>query len=243
MASTVLIVDDSESMLDLLEVYLEELGSKVIRTNLPNEAIHLLKTNEVDLIISDMIMPDLDGTKLFEKIRADKAIPFIPFMLMTAFDHRDIEKYCYSFGIDEFILKPIEKDVLQERVRKILSLTKDYRASSKGESLICGKIAKAMDNDFINHIYNVLMVGRTGFFEIVREHGSKEKIWILDGEIQNAKFENLFAHDALKSILELESGEFVFIEGDFGVVERRIKEASMDLILHLCQDIDESKLT
>lgn len=242
MANKVVIVDDSEDMLDIIQVYLEELEIQVIRTNSPTEVIHLIEKEIPDLIISDMIMPDMDGTKLFETIRANKSIPFIPFMLMTAFDHRDIEKYCYSFGIDEFILKPINKATLQERVKRIISLTKDYTSSNKGDSLLYGKINEQADKEFINQIYNVLMVGKTGFFEIDEGSQGKHKIWIVDGEIHNAMYQSTFGKPALQRILGIHTADYIFIEGDYGVIERKIKDSSMDLILHLCQNLDENNI-
>ena len=70
----------------------------------------------------------------------------------------------------------------------------------------------------------------------------KSFIWIVEGQLFNAQHGKDYGMDALKSALGTDKGDYVFIEGDFGVVEQKIKESSMDLILHLCQDIDEQNI-
>ena len=108
-----LIVDDSEVSLYLLETVLKGGGYEVITAGNGAEALEKLRTESIDFIISDVLMPVMDGFKFCKEVKEKDELKNIPFIFYTATykDERD-EKLALMLGADKYILKPAEPDEL-----------------------------------------------------------------------------------------------------------------------------------
>jgi len=116
----ILLVDDEKTLVDLGRQMLERLGYSVESRTSSIEALEMFKTrsDEFDLVITDMTMPNLTGEKLageLMKIRAD-----IPVVLCTGFSEQITEERAKELGIKEYILKPIVLNKLAEIIRSVL---------------------------------------------------------------------------------------------------------------------------
>jgi PAS domain S-box-containing protein len=120
MKKKVLIVDDNGANLYLLKSLLEEEGFDVIAAENGKEALELAHADPPALIVSDILMPVMDGYTLCRQWKSDEHLKQIPFIFYTATytEHKD-EKFAMSLGADRFILKPQEPDIL-------LNLLKEY---------------------------------------------------------------------------------------------------------------------
>src|SRR4051812_39876120 len=111
---TLLLVDDEQEILDLLEIYLKNDGYQLLRAANGIEALQLLQTNEVDLIILDIMMPQMDGIQACLKIREQKNMPII----MLSAKSQDMDKIMgLSSGADDYMSKPFNPLELMARVK------------------------------------------------------------------------------------------------------------------------------
>jgi DNA-binding response OmpR family regulator len=121
---TILLVDDEPIMLDLLSLYLSPLGFRCIKTESGEKALKYLDKNDVDLILLDIMMPEMDGWKTCEEIRKRNDNPII--MITARDDKSDIVKGLNS-GADDYISKPFDEDELVARINAVLRRKKSNR--------------------------------------------------------------------------------------------------------------------
>jgi signal transduction histidine kinase len=116
-----LIVDDVPDNLFLVRTILEEEGYEIVTSSNGHDALKIVESEPPDLVLLDVMMPKMDGYEVTRRMRAMKDLPFIPILLITAYDRANAVKGL-DLGADEFIRKPIEADELLARVRSLLRL-------------------------------------------------------------------------------------------------------------------------
>ncbi|MFB8788256.1 MAG: hybrid sensor histidine kinase/response regulator [Potamolinea sp.] len=119
----ILVVDDSPDNLFLVQTILEEEGYKITLAEDGRVALEQIDLSPPDLILLDVMMPGIDGFEVTKRIRENTKLPFMPILLITAFDpaQASVVKGLDS-GADDFIRKPVEVDELLARVRSLLRL-------------------------------------------------------------------------------------------------------------------------
>ncbi len=117
----ILVVDDSWENLCMIEAILDSAEYKVSLAEDGATALELIKTTPPDLVLSDVMMPKMNGNELTKKIRQQPDLPFIPILLITAQDKADVVEGLDA-GADDFIRKPINMEELLARVRSLLRL-------------------------------------------------------------------------------------------------------------------------
>jgi putative two-component system response regulator len=123
--ATVLIVDDEARNVKLIETLLHADGYSTLSASNGNEAITLAETAQPDLILLDVMMPDMDGFETVARLKADPRTSPIPVIMVTALDDRDSKLRALTAGAEEFLSKPIDRADLSVRVRNLLRL-KEY---------------------------------------------------------------------------------------------------------------------
>ena len=117
----ILVVDDSRENLCMIEAILDSAEYKVSLAEDGATALELIKITPPDLVLSDVMMPKMNGNELTKKIRQQPDLPFIPILLITAQDKADVVEGLDA-GADDFIRKPINMEELLARVRSLLRL-------------------------------------------------------------------------------------------------------------------------
>jgi CheY-like chemotaxis protein len=112
----ILVVDDLPDNLFLLKTLLEMEGYQVETAPSGNAALAKVETSPPDLMLLDIMMPDMTGYEVTQKIREAENLPFIPILLLTAHDESS-RKQGLEVGANDFIRKPIEFDELLTRVK------------------------------------------------------------------------------------------------------------------------------
>lgn len=119
---TVLVVDDNVQNLELLQAYLEELPIETVTATDGQEAMAKVAQQAPDLILLDIMMPQMSGFEVCKKLKADPATADIPIIMITALSEiSDIERGVES-GTDDFLTKPVNKLELLTRVKSLLRL-------------------------------------------------------------------------------------------------------------------------
>jgi CheY-like chemotaxis protein len=122
----ILVADDNAINVLYLKTMLEKQGFSVLEASNGNEAVSILKTTEVDLILMDISMPELDGPETLSIIRKNaekKSTPYIPVIAITAFTLNGDRNKFIQMGFDEYIKKPFEKNDILSVIRSFLGET------------------------------------------------------------------------------------------------------------------------
>lgn len=117
----IIAVDDAPDNLVLIQLVLEEEGHKVVLTHNGPTALKMIEKSPPDLVVLDVMMPEMSGYEVTQRIRNNSNLPFIPILLITAHEASSVVKGL-DLGADEFIRKPVQVDELQARVRSLLRL-------------------------------------------------------------------------------------------------------------------------
>ena len=116
---TVLVVDDNQGVLEFLLLLLSKHGLSAIAASNGHECLDIVRSQPVDLIILDVMMPVLEGLQVCHELK--KMTPAIPIILLTARDDRTTRAAAMDLGVSEFIAKPVNNRDLLGRVRIQLS--------------------------------------------------------------------------------------------------------------------------
>lgn len=102
----ILVVDDNESIRKLTEAYLSREGYHVLTACDGVEAIQVLDQEHIDLMIADIMMPNMDGYTLTSELRSFK--PDLPILMITAKESYEDKKKGFLVGTDDYMVKPID---------------------------------------------------------------------------------------------------------------------------------------
>jgi len=116
----ILIADDSPSMRQLVSFSLEDAGYEVLTAADGTEALEKLKGNSIDMIITDLNMPKMNGIELIKKLRNGAGFGFRPILMLTTESCDDMKMQGKEAGASAWIIKPFTPEKLIEVVRKLL---------------------------------------------------------------------------------------------------------------------------
>lgn len=119
MDNTILVVDDAQADLDLLEAILDGDGYRISKAQDGSMGLQRAKQTFPRLVVSDVLMPGMNGLEFFKELRRDKATSHIPVMIMSA--RSKMEDSFLALGVDSFIAKPFNVDLFLTQVKKLIS--------------------------------------------------------------------------------------------------------------------------
>jgi len=118
----ILIVDDNPENLDILEARLARHGYEILTARDGEEALAMAREKRPDLILLDIMMPKLDGIEVCRRLKADRSLPFMPIIMVTArADSKDIV-HGLGAGGDEYLTKPVDQAALVARIKSMLRI-------------------------------------------------------------------------------------------------------------------------
>ena len=120
MAKTVLAVDDSKSILQMVAFTLKGAGYQVIEASNGQEALAAAQRQKVDLVLTDLNMPVMDGLTLVQKLRASPAYKFTPMLMLTTEAGADFKAKGKAAGLTGWLVKPFDPQKLLGVVKKVL---------------------------------------------------------------------------------------------------------------------------
>lgn len=160
MKTKILLVDDEEDILDLLEYNLEKEGYETLRAMNGNEAVEIAKSEVPDMILMDVMMPDLDGIEACRRIRAIQGLKKIFVVFLTARSEEYSEVAGFDAGGDDYIPKPIKPRILISRIKAILRRELETKDTS---ALLVGDLEILKDEYIVKKGQQVLSLPRKEF--------------------------------------------------------------------------------
>jgi two-component system, OmpR family, response regulator len=132
-SSTILLVDDEDSIQKLLAYPLEREGFRVLQARDGEDALRQFQSEQVDLVVLDLMLPKLDGLEVCKRLRADSQVPII---MLTARDDELDKVLGLELGADDYITKPFSIREFRSRVRALLRRASAARQSGPDGDLI-----------------------------------------------------------------------------------------------------------
>ena len=220
----VLIVDDEEDLTWTISKHLSRDKNKfeLIAVNSAMAALDVLAQVPVDLVITDIRMPEISGLDLLLKIREN--YPQTKVVIMTAYGSSEIQEEANRRGCFKYIEKPFEIQDLRQLIIDILQEKKGFE----------GKISDFQLTDLIQ----LLCLGRQTNSLHFEKDGMHGAIYFEDGDIVHAEVEQLEGEEAFYEILSWEGGEFHLQKGDKAPRETIFK-SWQNLLLEGLRRLDE----
>lgn len=122
--SRVLIVDDNDMNLDLLQRQVKKAGYEPICANSGKQALEFLETAPYDLVLLDVMMPDIGGVEVLEKLKAHPSLKNLPVIMVSALDESETTTSCIELGAEDYLTKPFDPIILCSRIGSCLKAAK-----------------------------------------------------------------------------------------------------------------------
>lgn len=196
-----MIVDDNRDMRRYIRSLLKK-DYKLLEAENGVKALEVIKKHSVDLIISDLLMPEMDGLELSKRVKENLETSHIPFLILTAVRSEENEKICYSVGVDEYLCKPFDAEVFKYRIRNILALRRGYRERlSKPVALAdvseLGLIEDSRDKTFMDKA-----------MELMKQHYADSE-YGLDAFIRDMGYSKTLVNQKMQNLAGMPIGQFM----------------------------------
>jgi two-component system response regulator PilR (NtrC family) len=137
-AGRILVVDDEQSMLEMMEIVLQKEDCNVATTLDPLKALDMVREQDFDAVVQDLKMPRMNGLKLLEKIKTLR--PELPVIIITAFSTWDNAVEAMRLGAFDYIKKPFDTDNIRAVVRRAVEQKRSLEESSAVSLMDVGEI-------------------------------------------------------------------------------------------------------
>ncbi|MEB3173950.1 MAG: response regulator [Cyanobacteriota bacterium] len=219
---TILVVDDNPSNFDVIvDIFAHEAPTLYYASSGP-QALELMAQTPVDLVLLDVMMPEMDGVEVCSRIKNDPRWPFIPVAMVTALSDREEMAFCLQSGADDFISKPVNPLELRARARSLLRLKDHYdrlQAELETRRLLGARIAGDLRDPLSSILLSTEMLKLSNLTE--KQHHNIEQIYancrhlsilmndlLLLSQKEGEELEPPFTAFDLRKILEKAVAEF-----------------------------------
>jgi len=242
MAKNILIVDDNPQVLKLLHIFLTKAGYHPIEAENGEIGLQMANEHKPDLIISDVMMPGMDGIEFCWMVRENSEVPNIPFIFLTSFNDPETRIKGFRSGADKYLTKPIDRKKLMTAVEELLS--RFDRVKNLEEIDKIGSVSSIKGDlrelSIVEIVQMFNLSKKTGILHIAGDLSGE--IYLLSGQIQAAFCDDLLGEKAILKLVELDYGTFVFESKEISDQEKNVSGSTMNIIMEACQIMDEKRL-
>jgi DNA-binding response OmpR family regulator len=172
----ILIVDDEPAGRNVIESVLFNQGYDLEFAVNGRDALKKAKALKPDLILLDLMMPEMDGMQVCQRLRGDRELAEVPVVMVTALDDRNMRIACLDAGADDFITKPFDRAELRARVRTITRLNR-YRLLHDRDLITSWIAEKASDGYLqVNTDDQILFINQRARFYLGLDVDSNEPV-------------------------------------------------------------------
>ena len=132
----ILVVDDDSAINELIKVNLELAGYKVIQAFDGTTGFALCKQELPSVVVLDVMMPEVDGFTVAQRIRKNDSTKNIPIIMLTALSQLNDKVNGFNIGVDDYLVKPFEMEELQVRIRALLKRSHQIPESASTRELL-----------------------------------------------------------------------------------------------------------
>lgn len=230
----ILVVDDESDVADLVAYHLKTKGFDTETVNDPTQSIGAARSMMPDLVILDVMMPEINGIQICRLLRADPALKHVPVIFLTAKVEENDRVQGLESGADDYICKPFSTKELVLRVQNILRRTSE-KTESKAVKLIVGSIELDVDRHEVQIGGEIVDLTATEFklLHLLMERRGRVQtrehlllnVWNYETEIETRTVDT-----HVRRLREKLGGEAEWIETIRGVgyrmAERRVHEST-----------------
>jgi response regulator RpfG family c-di-GMP phosphodiesterase len=225
-----LIIDVDPEETTVLELRMIEQGFEVKTARAADQALKILPEGEIDIVISELELPQMDGLKLLAHARAQPWGKELPWVIYTRKQGRVEAQRAFELNVNDYVAKPASTDVLVAKLKAML----DQRATKAGPRGVSGSLKEMGLPDMIQVLSGSKKTGNLR----IRSAGASGEVHLQDGNVVNALWGELRGEEAFYALLRLEDGEFG-LDPSFRPPARVINQTSESLLLEGMRRADE----
>lgn len=192
-AGAVLIVDDQEAIRALLTRRLRKQGYTVSLAENGRHALERLRARRFDLVLLDLLMPEMDGVEVLRQLKADPELAHIPVLMLSALDELDAVVHCIGLGAEDYLPKPFPAAILQARVQACLAnkrmsdQLRKYTGWLFGKTLFSQAVAAPGSLNLSRQERTILFADIRGFTHWSERHAPEEAVAMLNRYFEAAE--------------------------------------------------------
>ena len=240
MSYRILIVEDEPGMIELLTVALEDKGYSISIANNGQQGLKKVDEESPDLIISDVMMPDMNGYDFCQQLRENPKTAAIPFIFLTAKKDVSDRVRGLNLGADDYISKPFHVVEVVARIKTLMQRVKRARPTqaqatiSEPEAAFAGDLEKMSIGEVVQTIALTRKNGRL----LVVNTGRRGEVYFQEGMVTYADVDRKKGEEAVYRLLAWKNGQFKF---DSGVTAktRNLQKSAEGLLMEGMRRIDE----
>jgi len=245
MAPHVLVADDDAWILRMVATVLEKRGYSVETAVDGEDALARALARPPDLLITDVMMPKVDGWSLVRQLRAHAELAMLPVIFLTALSSEDDRIRGFRLGADDYVTKPFRFEELDLRVAKTLRRTAQAVQDTRDQMNGSGLRGDLSQVGLSSLLVLIEMERKTGLLQLRGVDGVSAQILVRQGKVVHARLddrEEPVDADAVYILLTWSAGEFEFVtcvvEGD-----DRVNVSTTHLLMEGARLMDESTET
>lgn len=171
----ILVIEDDPEIRHLLSVVLDGGGREIVVAEDGAAAQEVLRGEPVDLVLLDLILPDLDGRTLLTRLREDPATATVPVVVISARTDVDIREDCYGLGADAYIEKPFDPDTLEREIALRLTRSAERGRGGTDDPLtgLLNRAGLAAECEGATQPYGLALVHVDGFAALSESWGGE----------------------------------------------------------------------
>ena len=221
----ILIVDDNQPFVEFLDINLRKNGYAILKAYTGKETFEILTKERPDLILLDIILPDMNGINILRKIKSDKILSDIPVIFLSGVSQPSTKVEGLKIGADDYITKPFSMDELLARIELLLKRVGNILMPD-----ISPTLGGDLSNVSLKDIIDIFLFERWTGKILLESDNNKGEMIFKDGNLISSKCEGVSGENAMDRMLKWHKGKFVIIKEEKSDKDLLVEELINDIL-------------